>query len=437
MDIDLLTRIPRGGSTIVDSESEEEEEEVEADVEEEDDDNDEEEEDKSKSAAASGEPVSITVKTNTGNPLIDVSLELMMARSKKIENVKATVSRMLKSRPPVESFSIRYHGMLLDDESFVHELIDEEDEDDDDEESSGKVLTLDMIPPVDPKFATQLSKMQEMSTSELLDAYATNSAAMYQNGYELYSNALNTQNQADDEDEESSQSSFSVQAPVSSRLQEQAQAIREKLVAKFPEKALELLNEEGPPSDPSEMLQKRRGQRYRTSRGGVRTNLKRTIQTNLNINWSDTIRNFVLFLFFGIFGGRNSVSRNLLILGAPLCFVLQARPMKLALKQLFYFCSRPPGILLSLLSAPQQAILNFLQDVELQAVYGIERKADLDDEMMKGGEFDEEESSILESLANVDDEEETDDTTDDEYDDEEETDISEEVEESDDETDED
>mmetsp|Transcript_32165 Transcript_32165/g.47514 ORF Transcript_32165/g.47514 Transcript_32165/m.47514 type:complete len:563 (+) Transcript_32165:159-1847(+) len=314
---------------------------------------------------------------------------------------------------------------------------DDLDEDDDDEESSGKVLTLDMIPPVDPKFATQLSKMQEMSTSELLDAYATNSAAMYQNGYELYSNALNTQNQADDEDEESSQSSFSVQAPVSSRLQEQAQAIREKLVAKFPEKALELLNEEGPPSDPSEMLQKRRGQRYRTSRGGVRTNLKRTIQTNLNINWSDTIRNFVLFLFFGIFGGRNSVSRNLLILGAPLCFVLQARPMKLALKQLFYFCSRPPGILLSLLSAPQQAILNFLQDVELQAVYGIERKADLDDEMMKGGEFDEEESSILESLANVDDEEETDDTTDDEYDDEEETDISEEVEESDDETDED
>mmetsp|Transcript_32157 Transcript_32157/g.47503 ORF Transcript_32157/g.47503 Transcript_32157/m.47503 type:complete len:216 (-) Transcript_32157:277-924(-) len=143
MDIDLLTRIPRGGSTIVDSESEEEEEEVEADVEEEDDDNDEEEEDKSKSAAASGEPVSITVKTNTGNPLIDVSLELMMARSKKIENVKATVSRMLKSRPPVESFSIRYHGMLLDDESFVHELIDEEDEDDDDEDEDNDDLDND------------------------------------------------------------------------------------------------------------------------------------------------------------------------------------------------------------------------------------------------------------------------------------------------------
>ena len=37
-------------------------------------------------------------------------------------------------------------------------------------------LTLDMVPPVNPKFATQLHKMFDMSTSELLDAYAANSS---------------------------------------------------------------------------------------------------------------------------------------------------------------------------------------------------------------------------------------------------------------------
>lgn len=415
MENDLLRRIPRGGSTVVDPESEEEEEEMEGDLDEEDDEEDEDEEgdeDKSRSVA-SGEPVSITCKTNTGNPLIDVSLELLVARSRKIESVKTTLSRMLPGRPPVESFSIRYDGMLLEDDSLVDELFDE-DEEDDDEESSGKVLTLDMIPPVDPKFATQMGKMQEMSTSQLLDAYATNSAAMYQNGAELYSNPLNTQKLADDEDveeEESSQHAFSVQTPASIRLQEQAQEVRERLVSNFPEKTLELLDQEGPPPDPSEMVEQRRGQRYRASRGGVKTSLKRTVQTNLNINWSVTVRNFMLFLFFGIFGGRSTVSRNLLILGAPLCFLLQARPMKLTIKQLFYFCSQPPGILLSLLPAPQQAILNFVQDVELQAVYGIETKDD---------EFDEEENTVLESLVDVDDEEETDDSTDVELDDEEE-----------------
>jgi hypothetical protein len=90
----------------------------------------------------------------------------------------------------------------------------------------------------------------------------------------------------------------------------------------------------------------------------------------LKKNWADTIRNFLLFLFFGFFGGRNTVSRNLLLLGAPMSFVIQARPVKILLKQLFYATSNPPGILLSLLPAPQQAILKFDDEESRLALYG-------------------------------------------------------------------
>jgi hypothetical protein len=76
-------------------------------------------------------------------------------------------------------------------------------------------------------------------------------------------------------------------------------------------------------------------------------------------NWPDTIRNMLLFLFFGLFGGRNALSRNILLLGAPLSVILQARIVKRYWKQAFYACAHPPSILLSLLPAPQQSILKF------------------------------------------------------------------------------
>ena len=75
-------------------------------------------------------------------------------------------------------------------------------------------------------------------------------------------------------------------------------------------------------------------------------------------NWADTTRNALLFLFFGYFGGRSAFSRAFLLLSAPLCFLIQTRPVKVAMKQLFYTAGEPPGILLSLLPAPQQAIMS-------------------------------------------------------------------------------
>ena len=59
-------------------------------------------------------------------------------------------------------------------------------------------------------------------------------------------------------------------------------------------------------------------------------------------------------------------------LGAPLCFVLQARPVKIAMKQLFYTVGKPPAILLSLLPAPQQAIMSLNYDAAMIDLYGKE-----------------------------------------------------------------
>ena len=52
-----------------------------------------------------------------------------------------------------------------------------------------------------------------------------------------------------------------------------------------------------------------------------------------------------------------------------MCFVLQARAVKMYLKLAFYACAHPPSILLSLLPAPQQAILSFKEEEARKALY--------------------------------------------------------------------
>ena len=109
-------------------------------------------------------------------------------------------------------------------------------------------------------------------------------------------------------------------------------------------------------------------------------------------NWGETIRNFVLFLFFGYFGGRNSLSRYLMLWGAPLCFILQARPVKMWSKILFYMMSNPPGIVLSLLPAPQQAILSFNMEKAYTALYATEaEKAEIASRFQHTNDEDEDE----------------------------------------------
>ena len=74
-------------------------------------------------------------------------------------------------------------------------------------------------------------------------------------------------------------------------------------------------------------------------------------------------------MFLGYFGGRDKLSRAVMLWGAPMCFILQARPAKVWLKTLFYAMSDPPGLFLSLLPAPQQAILSLDEDESYEALY--------------------------------------------------------------------
>lgn len=59
-----------------------------------------------------------------------------------------------------------------------------------------------------------------------------------------------------------------------------------------------------------------------------------------------------------------------MLLCAPMCFVLQARPVKMLAKVLFYMFLNPPGIVLSLLPAPQQTMLSMDEEEAYVALYG-------------------------------------------------------------------
>jgi hypothetical protein len=239
--------------------------------------------------AVSSQPVSILFRTDMNNPLLDTSLELLVSRARNIESVKQTLSRMLPGKPPVESIRLVSDGILLPDSLVIDELLEDEEEDDDDnDERKEKTLTivLDMIPPVDPKFATQFSKIYDMSTSDLLDAYVANVAAMY--------HSMSEGNNAE------SGNSKNIGEPqlLSVKLRDQAYHIRQQWIDQFPEKALVALQTTN--TDSQTQVEDRRGQRYRPMyQGGPRTNLKRTLQTNLNIVRSQNDKNYAnLYTFF-------------------------------------------------------------------------------------------------------------------------------------------
>jgi len=272
--------IPRGGSTEEEEEyddeeedSEDEESEAEEEEESEAEEDESEAEDETSvdesplSSVISSEPLTVTVKTNLGNRVVDQSIELLVSRTRDVASVKQTLSRQLPGRPPTSVLTLMSGARVLGDEELVDELVDddEEEEEDDDEESRTLLLTLDMVPPVDPKFATTL-EVDEMTTSEILDAYAANAASMYNNAQSLVS-------------EPSADKAF---ASLSIQLRHEAYRIRDQLTSAFPESALAKLEEETPPHE-AQAVEQRRGQRYRSGRGGAKTNMKRTIQRNLNV----------------------------------------------------------------------------------------------------------------------------------------------------------
>ena len=101
-------------------------------------------------------------------------------------------------------------------------------------------------------------------------------------------------------------------------------------------------------------------------------------------------------------------------MGAPMSVVIQARPIKILLKQALYACANPPAILLSILPAPQQAILSFSENASQTALYGTTNNDDDDDEEEEGDNDDDDKED-----QEVDEEEDDDDYDEDDYDDDE------------------
>lgn len=229
----------------------------------------------SKPASVSSMPARLVVQTNWGNAVLDQRLEITAGRTKNIAAVKKSVSRSLPGKPPLLGLELVFEGKVLDDEMLVDELFDdddeEEDEDDDESDESFKVLTLNSVPPVDPRFAIELgpklkSHVEDdedtLSTEELVEAFFLNQAAMSRNAQLL----------ADPK---------APSSPVLRlEIQQQALQLKEQLKSQVPadvwESSLKAIKRD-------HHVEEIRGQRYRSGKGGARTSLKKSIQTNLNI----------------------------------------------------------------------------------------------------------------------------------------------------------
>ena len=274
----------RGGSTAAESSNDEDDAELSSTgfdgqaMEVDDDDDDavvENSGKENKPAVVSSTPARLLVQTNWGNSVVDQRIEITASRTKNIAQVKKSISRSLPGKPPVLALELVFEGKIMDDEMLVDELFDgdEEEEEEDDEKSdeSFKVLTLNSVPPVDPRFAIELApKLKShveddedtLTTEELVEAYFLNQAAMARNAQLL----------------------GDPKAPSSPllrlELQQQARALKEQLKSQIPTDVWETSLKSIKRDHHAEEI---RGERYRSGKGGARTSLKKSIQTNLNI----------------------------------------------------------------------------------------------------------------------------------------------------------
>lgn len=384
---------------------------MEVDADEEEEETDDEEEDAPSSSSSL--PVKLTITTNLQSSLLDQKLDFTASRKRTVLSLKQAVSKTMRGRPPLSSVILKYSGRVLEDDEIVDDIVAEVEEDDDDDDSDvedddddGMVklkLTCDIVPPVDAKFGIEFrEKATQMSTKELLDAYCVNMAGMVYNSelqqQELVAMEKDVEDEDDDDIVEETIGGLQNQNHALN-IRKRAASIQKQMEQSLSSNVLELMEQEHErvqahvkgsdgavdTSDSEKVIyglvqdsssSHRSGRKGKTLKGGATMNIKRSLQRNMNVNWADTTRNSLLFLFFGYFGGRNSFSRTFLLLSSPLCFLIQTRPMKVAMKQLFYTMGEPPGILLSLLPAPQQAIMSLDYGKSMRELY--------DEKVLKG-----------------------------------------------------
>lgn len=332
-------------------------------------------------------PITVVVRAKLGrraDTIFDQKLEITLQRRRSIAQVKENLRRSLPGKPPVSLMQIVHEGRVVNDSVLLDDLVDEEEEDEE-EKSEGEAkgtlhLLLDMVPPVDGKFTqTWSEQLQDLTTAELLRLYAINEAALQETTLSLFDRKGDFPLERIPSDAEEVQDASSPQftTQILPRLDERADKIesqlREMLNPQQDQKISAILQETRPPSA-VQAVSEIRGERIRDAipSRGVKTSLRRKIQHTFNVqSWPDTIRYICLFFFFGMFGGRTPMSRLILLLGAPSVLVLQARPVKLLWKQVLYtLLIDPPGILLSLLPAPQQTLFHLDKRNEMVILYG-------------------------------------------------------------------
>lgn len=276
-----------------------------SEVEEESDDEEEtDDEDDDATKVSSSSPVKLIISTGLGCPLVDQTLETNASRSRTIATIRQTVSRQMKGRPPIQTVRLLLGNRVLRDDEIIDDLAPDEDDEDDeldeddeeDGEDDGMVklrLTLDAVPPVDPKFGVELQEqLEKMSTAELLEAYAANTAAAHEGVARVFASAsaaddLSEDNDDEEEDDEEDSIGGRDTTPVSNAMRQHALSIKESIVETMPQDAIEILNQSADESEgaalASAVASARRHQRGGAMKGGASTQVKRALQRNLNI----------------------------------------------------------------------------------------------------------------------------------------------------------
>lgn len=284
-----------------DSEEEDDEEEEEESDAEADEDVEEEEE-----SSGSASPAKITLKTAlTNHILIDQSIEITASPTRNVQSLKQSVSRQFKSRPPIDAIVLRLDGQILDDDVLVQDLVDEDDEEEEDDEHEDDdglpkvTIIVDMVPPVDPKFGTEMkNRLDDMTNQQVLDAYIANLASMHQNSIEMMQLPKAAEDDVDgeesDEEEDEDEDDESVSPPITQtnlEMQRHMMLLREQIANSLSEDAKKLLEKTDTPSSPIEddldsydgdLLLKESIKRKKR-KGGATMNVKRALQKNLNI----------------------------------------------------------------------------------------------------------------------------------------------------------
>jgi len=407
----------RGGEDYSSSDTDESESDESDEVEEQEDE-EEGEEEVANVTPISSSPVKVIIKTGLNSVLIDQKLELTCSRKRDVASLKTSISRQMPGRPPVQIQRLLLGAKELDDEMLLDDVAPEdedEDDDDDDENDEGMVkiqLTLDVPPPIDSKFATELvgedASWRKMTSMAILDAYVANVAAMHYNsqsilaGFDAEERETEEEDDTDDDDDVIEKEQPREEGSISATLimRKHALFIKEQLLSTLSDEELASL-ERSVEDEAGGGRKDGRESKNAAFKGGAKMNVKRALQHNLNINWADTIRNVLLLLFFGHFGARDAVSRMIMLCGAPMCFILQARPVKILLKQLYYAIGKPPGIILTLFPATQQAIMGLDVDQALTDLYG---DAVAGNTFQSGDEEDEDEDYDNESYDSDDEE---------------------------------